>query len=109
MANNALEQKIIEYLGYDPNDEESFSGLFLHGGLGLGDARLVLNPSEEFQLDIIKYHPTSIKYIRNPTLKVQLEAIRLSKYDLNVIMYCPNYKDFEEEIMGNLVIKDIIE
>jgi len=60
-------------------------------------------------LRIVRKHPPIIKYIRNPTLKVQLEAIKLSKYNLNVIMYCPNYKEFEEEIMSNLLIKDIIE
>jgi hypothetical protein len=109
MANNSLEQKIIEHLGYKPNNEEDFFKLFIGNAVALGDVRLVLNPSEEFQLRIVREHPSIIKYFRVPTLKVQLEAIRLSKYNLNIIMYCPDYKEFEEEIMNNLMIKDIIE
>jgi hypothetical protein len=109
MANNSLEQKIIDYLGFDPNNEEFIRDLVEKDNFSIRDVRLILNPSEEIQLLAIRGWPNTIKYIRNPTIKVQLEAIRLSKYDLNVIMYCPNYKEFEEEIMSNLIIKDIIE
>jgi hypothetical protein len=107
MANNSLEQKIIDHLGFDPNNEESMASVILEGGFRY--IRLISNPSEEIQLLAIRDWPNTIRYIRNPTIKIQLEAIRLSKYDINVIMYCPDYKEFEEEIMSNLIIKDIIE
>jgi len=38
-----------------------------------------------------------------------MTAIESSGYNIELILRCPNWKDFEEEIETNMIIKDIIE
>jgi len=104
-----LSKIIADAIGFNPSSNEEEVKKAFNGSFALSDIRLVFNPSEEIQLMAVRWFPSAIKYIRNPTLNVQLEAIRLSKYDLNVIMYCPDYEKFEQEILNNLIIKDIIQ
>jgi len=67
------------------------------------------DPSEQAQLEAIKINEFNIRYINNPTKKVQLEAIEKSRYDIAIIALCPDWKEFEQEILDNMMIKDIIE
>jgi len=51
--------------------------------------------------------------IKNPSINFQKSLIRESKYDCWVVFMCPDWQnfdeEFEQEILDNLMIKDIIE
>jgi hypothetical protein len=67
--------------------------------------------SEEIKIELIKKYPNAIQYIRNTSSELQMLAIRTSGYSLETIPAC-EYKDilsYEQEILDNLMIKDIIE
>jgi hypothetical protein len=57
--------------------------------------------------------PLTILVVKNASIELQKRAIRDSGYDLEVIWLCNNWEDFDQkfvdEIMENLMIKDIIE
>jgi hypothetical protein len=51
--------------------------------------------------------------IPNPSVKLQKMIIREAKYNLDAVLSCPDLEnfdeEFEQEILDNLMIKDIIE
>jgi hypothetical protein len=67
--------------------------------------------SEEIKIELIKKHPNAIQYMRNASLELQMLAIRTSGYDPVIIASCEykNILPYEQEILDNLMIKDIIE
>jgi hypothetical protein len=46
---------------------------------------MIKNPTEKVQLEAVKADPELIRYIENPTEKVQLEAVRQYEYALQFI------------------------
>jgi hypothetical protein len=52
------------------------------------------------------YYPNLLKTL---TPLEQLQKIRESGYNIAVIICCPDHLQFEQEIVDNLMIKDIIE
>jgi hypothetical protein len=79
-----LKKQIIECTGFDPDNESDCLEMVIRDGY-------------------------SIKYIKNPSVELQKLAIKSSRYNLAVIAMCPDWKEFEQEIIDNLMIKDIIE
>ena len=69
----------------------------------------IRDPNKEVQLETVKYNGYNIRYIQNPDKDVQMAAIEQSGYDIKIIMMCPNWEEFAEEIERNMIIKDIIE
>ena len=67
------------------------------------------NPNKKLLNKIISEEPSYISSIRNPSIELQKLAIESSNYDPEVIIRCPDWKQFEQEIEDNLIIKDIIE
>jgi hypothetical protein len=67
------------------------------------------NPDKEVQLAAVRQYGLSIEYIHNPDKEVQMEAIKQSNYEIKVIVMCPDWQEWEEEIDNFLVCKEIIE
>jgi len=101
-----LNKLIAKNLGFDPENESECLKAVKENGWSV---QFIKNPSEEMQLLAVKQYAYSIRYIKNPSEELQKLAIKQSKYDIKVIMLCPDYEDFADEIMTNLIIKDIIE
>jgi hypothetical protein len=77
---------------------------------GLGPVQAVdfSNRKDDLRF-LIEKDPSTVCYIRDVPKDLQLFAIRKSGYNMDVISSCEDYMDFEQEIMDNLIIKDIIE
>jgi len=70
------------------------------------------NLSEEYKMEIIKNYPRAIIWIRKPSKELCMLAINESKYDEEIVVFCAKYlinTEYEQEILDNLAIKDIIE
>jgi hypothetical protein len=93
------------YFIKNPSEEVQLEAIKENGS----NIYFIKNPSEEIQLAAVKQSPDSIQYINNPSIEVQKAAIHSSGCNLVVIAMCPNWKEFEKEILDNMMIKDIIE
>jgi hypothetical protein len=108
-----LKEKIVDDLGFDPDNPDSLEN-YLKDGMFLPyyiiDIMVYFhNLSEDLQIKLIEKDYTIIGYLKSPTIKVQKLAIELSNYSLKIIARCPDWKEFEQEILDNLIIKDIIQ
>jgi pyruvate/2-oxoglutarate/acetoin dehydrogenase E1 component len=101
-----LKKLIIEEVGFDPDNESDCLEAVKQDGYSIA---YIKNPSEEIQLEAVKQYAYSIQNINNPSIEIQKAAIYYSGYDIEVIAMCPDWKEFEQEIIDNLMIKDIIE
>ena len=101
-----LKKVIIQKLSFDPDNELDCLNAVKQDGYCI---QYINNPSEEIQLEAVKQNTRSIKLINNPSKEVQKLAIELSKYNIYTIALCPDWREFAEEIMTNIMIKDIIE
>jgi NRPS condensation-like uncharacterized protein len=123
-----LKQLCNKYTGFDPDNEEDCLNAVKKNGYYI---KWIKNPSEEMQLAAVKQWPYFVEYINNPSEKVQLEAVKqnpssikyikipsiemqkaatyYSGYDITVITLCPDREEFADEIIANLIIKDIIQ
>ena len=67
---------------------------------------------EDCKMKIIQQYEHAILYIQNPTKELCMYAIREHNYDVEVILCCVKYlegTEYEQELLDNLMIKDIIE
>jgi hypothetical protein len=123
-----IEQQIIKGIGFDPENEWECLEVIKNNEYIIEH---IPNASEKVQLEFIKLYPNNLRYIRKPTEKVQLEvvkkcgvniediqypsievqkaAIMQSNFSMSVISLCPDWKELNDWIMDNLMIKDIIE
>jgi DNA-binding Lrp family transcriptional regulator len=99
-------EAIISAAGFDITDRESCLAAIRKNAYYI---RYIHNPDKEVQLEAVRQYGESILYIHNPDKEVQMEAIKSSDYDIDVIVLCPDWKDFEEEIENYVVCKEIIE
>jgi DNA-dependent RNA polymerase auxiliary subunit epsilon len=102
----SLKDKIIQHLGFDPDNEQECLEAIKDYPYNIV---YISKPSEEVQLEAVKDDPESIRFIKNPSIEVQKAAIYSSRYNIEVIVLCPDWKEFEKEIEDNMMIKDIIE
>ena len=75
--------------------------LFAYVGLALFIIKWV------WSWEILKNNPSNIKYITFPTKRMQKYAIEQSDFNLEIITYCPDWKD-SEYVKKHLIVKDII-
>ena len=63
--------------------------------------KYIINPTEKVQLKAIKRNLFSIQYIRNPSKEAQKLAIINSEYHSEIFEFCPDFdeKDFKDEIL----------
>jgi hypothetical protein len=102
----SLKDKIIRQIGFNPDDEQECLKAIKRYAYNIV---FISNPSKKVQLAAVEQDPYSIQYINNPSIELQKLAIYSSRYDIGVIVLCPDWKEFEKEIEDNMMIKDIIE
>ena len=101
-----IKDKIIEYVGFDPEDyEDSLNALKV---LGYEIIYIHLNDKKLLET-AVKTDPGSVAYIKKPSLEIQKLAIKNSNFKITIIAMCPNWKDLESWVEKEVNIKNLQE